>query len=531
MGRLLVGAGVHEVTGFVPGVGMMGWAHPGNVVEGIETPLLARAFVIEDGDAGRRLGVICAEACFVSALVREDVLARLAASGWDAADLMLCATHTHSGPGGYAGEFVYNVTVPGFVPEVYEALVEGMVAALLAAEAAKVPAACRFAAGSFPPEVPVAFNRALEAHNANRDLERPFLPQEANLAIDREMRLLRFDALDGRPIGLISWFAVHGTSVHRDNRLITPDNKGYAARECEAALAAATAGAFVAAFLQGAAGDVSPNFYHHPGRPFPCGVAADDFESARENGRMQAELALALHGRAGEQPPLEAVLSSALQEVTLSGVEIPPELADGEAGHRTGRPVIGARMLGGTAEGPGLPGALVDVLEWLCRPRGEADTAHAPKAPAIETGRGRALGIEAIVPLLPDLLGGEVRYLKQIARAGGFSALPWTPETLPVQLLRIGPLVLAAVPAEFTTQAGRRLTSTLVRALARTGIQRVLLTGYANAYAGYVTTPEEYDLQGYEGASTLFGRWTLAAYQHGFEELANVLAMPADPEG
>jgi hypothetical protein len=57
----------------------------------------------------------------------------------------------------------------------------------------------------------------------------------------------------------------------------------------------------------------------------------------------------------------------------------------------------------------------------------------------------------------------------------------------------------------------------------------VILTGYANAYAGYVTTPEEYDAQAYEGASTHFGRWTLPAYMATFRELAlELLKPPAD---
>lgn len=34
----------------------------------------------------------------------------------------------------------------------------------------------------------------------------------------------------------------------------------------------------------------------------------------------------------------------------------------------------------------------------------------------------------------------------------------------------------------------------------------VVIAGPANTYAHYVTTPEEYDVQRYEGASTLFGR-------------------------
>jgi neutral ceramidase len=42
-------------------------------------------------------------------------------------------------------------------------------------------------------------------------------------------------------------------------------------------------------------------------------------------------------------------------------------------------------------------------------------------------------------------------------------------------------------------------------------IENVLVAGYANGYIHYVTTPEEYDAQRYEGASTLFGRWELPA--------------------
>lgn len=34
----------------------------------------------------------------------------------------------------------------------------------------------------------------------------------------------------------------------------------------------------------------------------------------------------------------------------------------------------------------------------------------------------------------------------------------------------------------------------------------VVVAGPANTYAHYVTTPEEYDVQRYEGASTIFGR-------------------------
>jgi neutral ceramidase len=58
-----------------------------------------------------------------------------------------------------------------------------------------------------------------------------------------------------------------------------------------------------------------------------------------------------------------------------------------------------------------------------------------------------------------------------------------------------------------------------------------VVAGLSNAYAGYVATREEYAAQHYEGASTHFGPWTLAAYQQEFAALAAALreGRPVDP--
>ena len=79
------------------------------------------------------------------------------------------------------------------------------------------------------------------------------------------------------------------------------------------------------------------------------------------------------------------------------------------------------------------------------------------------------------------------------------------------------------MPCEVTTIAGKRLENTLLAILSQRGTKKVVLSCYTNAYSGYVTTKEEYDVQLYEGASTHFGQWTLAAYQTKFEILANQL--------
>ena len=97
---------------------------------------------------------------------------------------------------------------------------------------------------------------------------------------------------------------------------------------------------------------------------------------------------------------------------------------------------------------------------------------------------------------------------------------PWTPEVLPLQIFLIGELAIASFPGEITTVAGYRLKETILSILKKRGITKVVLSSYANAYCGYVTTFEEYQCQLYEGGHTVFGEWTLAAFQTKFKELA-----------
>lgn len=49
--------------------------------------------------------------------------------------------------------------------------------------------------------------------------------------VDTQMTLLKFvDSKSRESIGAFNWFATHGTSMSRDNLLISGDNKGAAAR-------------------------------------------------------------------------------------------------------------------------------------------------------------------------------------------------------------------------------------------------------------------------------------------------------------
>ena len=50
---------------------------------------------------------------------------------------------------------------------------------------------------------------------------------------DKTMHLIKAIDTNGTLMGIIDWFAVHGTSMNNTNKLISSDNKGYAAMRYE----------------------------------------------------------------------------------------------------------------------------------------------------------------------------------------------------------------------------------------------------------------------------------------------------------
>jgi neutral ceramidase len=94
----------------------------------------------------------------------------------------------------------------------------------------------------------------------------------------------------------------------------------------------------------------------------------------------------------------------------------------------------------------------------------------------------------------------------------------WSPNIVDLQSLRVGQLIMIISPSEATTMTGRRWKAAVAAAATNqsivTSTPKVVLGGPANTYAHYATTPEEYSVQRYEGASTLYGQWESYAYIH-----------------
>lgn len=96
----------------------------------------------------------------------------------------------------------------------------------------------------------------------------------------------------------------------------------------------------------------------------------------------------------------------------------------------------------------------------------------------------------------------------------------WQPTIVPTQIFAIGDALMFGLPGEFTTMAGRRLRSEVQRFAKKNDIEvQMILCGLSNIYTSYITTPEEYEIQRYEGASTIFGPHTLNIYIQQFTNL------------
>ncbi|MFI7240206.1 neutral/alkaline ceramidase [Streptomyces cyaneofuscatus] len=485
----LIGRGIADVTGEAAETGMMGYSSFDQKTSGIHQRQRSRAYVVVDRATGKRVVYVNADLAMIFQSVQQGVIARLKeryGSLYGDENVLLSATHTHSGPGGYSHHVAYNLSVLGFQNGTYRAIVDGIAESVAKAHDDLKPGTLSLGTGTL---TNASVNRSRQAFDRNPAADRAAFPN----GIDPAMTVLRFRQGD-KDAGAISWFATHNTSITNKNTLISPDNKGYAAyaweHDHEGVRYLDNTPGFVAAFPNTNAGDMSPNLNLKPG----SGPTEDEFENTRIIGERQLDKAREVY--AGARPVTGGV-DARLTYVDMENVTVRGEYTTDGKEHRTCPAVVGASTLAGSVEdGPAIPGfeegmrtpvaGIIDALRidtpsWLA-------TCQYPKASLVPTG------------LLSNVH-------------------PVTPKILPLQIMRIGELYLVAGPGEFTITAGLRVRRTVAQELG-VPLERVLLQGYANAYSQYVTTPEEYDTQNYEGGSTLYGRNTLPAYQQEYARVA-----------
>ncbi len=547
--QYLVGSAKVDLTFFRDKCGMLGYGRHFHYMRGIETRQFARAFAFRDQH--RHFVIVCVEFCFCTDYLKHGVLLELQTQypelGYHDANVMILAQHTHSAAGGYGQHLAYNLTTPGFQQDVYDCYCTGIVQAIVQAHQAQRPAVIRQHEGAFDDEAEVAFNRSVRAYNANPDIEEKIPFKKRHLAANRTMKLLRIDTPDGTPLSSINWFGTHTTSVSNRRDKVCADNKGYAAEMMETLIQDedSTDIQFISAFAQAPTGDISPNYIWNRKHLEYRGKFEDDYESASYNGRLQCDKATAIFHEAPHDGTLiQGGLDYGLMYVDMTRVDVSPDLANGIENAATSWATFGVAFLEGTTDGQGLSkvaGALLkgmfhvahrfETLAARLAPKKERSIeilrqqrAQRPKKMFMNLSKGIVVGTSYPEKMiLPDALDPVIKYLKYMNRLEKRVKAPWSPERMPVQLFILGQLAIIGVPSEITTIAGKRLRATVLDVLRQRGVQDAVVCSYANSYAGYITTPEEYHIQAYEGGHTLFGKWTLPAYQMQFRALATEL--------
>ncbi len=496
-----IGTGSADITGPVVGVQFWGFVRAGQTGAGLYLRQRARAFLIEDPLTGQRLALVVCDLGSITHELHREVVDRLQASlgdDYSLSNVLISATHTHAAPGGFWHAGVGTPFGSPLHGRYFDHIADGIVQSIRQAHETLQPGNILIAQGNVPD---AGANRSRAAYMNNPAEERARYDGDT----DTTMTLLRFETAGG-PIGCLNWFAVHPTTMTYNNRLVSGDNKGCAAVLFERAhnVTYRQTGEFVAAFAQSNCGDVTGNLNLDN-----TGPGEDEFETTRIIGERQYIIAQELFELATDR--LSGPVEVRQAFIDFSSVRISDEYTQGET-QATAPAAYGyAFAAGSTEDGGGHP---------LFR-EGMTET-----APLLEI---------TLDQQFPDARPND--HLRQMHRPKAIllapSAMP--PEarlspTLSMTVARLGPLLLAAGPAEFTTMAGRRIRDTLA---AVTGLkaEHVVIAGYSNGYAGYVTTFEEYQTQQYEGGHTLFGPWTLAAYQQEYARLASALmeSRPVDP--
>ena len=494
---LRAGAGKADIT---PATGyyLGGWTRADTVSHGQHTRLQARALVLESG--GRKVALVSIDLFMVAGGMIEHVGKRLASRGLSARNILVSASHTHSGPGGYANFPTLNTAAPSMQtatdpasfmallnpepadPQLYRFLTERIATAIERADDDLGPAQAAWGSARI---LGLTRNRSLEAHLADHLVLRAYGegresedPGGYEHTIDPNVDVLRVDKLARRgkgrrrtvrvPIGAWSTFANHGTVTKATFQLYNGDHHASAMRVLEARVRAAGrvpgGQEVVNVFGNSAEGDMSAGLDR-------SGPAASDYV-----GRVEAAAMLRAWKRAGRRLERSPALDWRWTRVCFCGQAV-------AGGRVASSGEVGQPFLTGSEE---QRGPLFDITGQ-----------HYEGSAGPDRGDPHGRKVTA-APSSP-------------------------PNVVPLLAVRVGRRVIVSVPGEATKQAGARIREAVGSAVAGTGIEGVAISGLANEYALYFTTPEEYDRQHYEGGSTHFGRWSSVLIRDELARLAGTL--------
>lgn len=484
-GEFRAGAAKVDITP-MPGLPLGGHSIEGGVGYGVWTRLWARAIYLEDAD-GEPLVLVAVDLWAVPAGLADAVVERVRShhglTQIGRAQLLLAATHTHHSPGNFSSSQFYNRAASpkmGFDPALHEFLVHRIAHAVASAATGRRPA--RLSITSAPvaglarnrstapfaqnPEAPLllAANAALPpCPDAPVAAGAPGV--DACRAIDPTLTIVRIDQVDGQPLALAAFVAVHATAMLNATDVYSGDLFAVATARAEAALGRARGDGVdpVVALFNGPEGDVSPNWTTQ-GRRSALALGERLADAIIDTAQLESPSG----GGCGRG--LQGAIDSRFARIPLAAQAV----NETPGAQTAARALPGKSILGGAEDGR--------TRFFKRQPEGQT------------VERSRRAGQGPKRPVFPPALYNL------------YFGASTTPQSAPLSIHRIGPLTIAGLPGEFSTIMGMRIRLALAAQLPE-GAPRPILIGLAGEYLSYFVTPQEYALQHYEGASTVWGQY------------------------
>ncbi len=267
---LEAGVAVCDITPDVEAyeVPMAGYgARNGKPSLGVRDRLQAKVLYLRDGDVQAVL--ITCDLRSMTPEIKQAILKNVDDLGLTAENVMVCASHNHSGPSFYRARF-WQLQFGKFDP------------AILGPMTKSIGNAVRRAHDSAQP-VTVGYKKGLaEGFTRNRrwgyDEARRIADGETP-AINPALSIVRIDSDEQEPLAILVHFATHPTILGADNMHLSAEWPGVLQREVEATFPGA-----VALYANGAEGDQAP-----------AGAAGDDaYARVEDFGRRLAAIAIEL---------------------------------------------------------------------------------------------------------------------------------------------------------------------------------------------------------------------------------------------
>jgi hypothetical protein len=238
------------------GIFLIGYGDRTRGNSGVHDDLTATALVLSDGKT--RLALVALDMLAINEFVVDRIRMRVAPI-----EVLICCSHTHSGPIAYAG-----AGSPPRDRKYIDGLVDNIVSAVLDADAGVVPARLEYTSG----KAGIAINRREKMPDGRMEIGRN--PQGV---VDRSLQVVSILKEGGERLATLVNFACHGTVLGPDNLLVSADWIGAMRTRVEVELGGLTL------FLQGAAANLNPDMYWEDARAF---------EMVLEQGRSVAEAVL-----------------------------------------------------------------------------------------------------------------------------------------------------------------------------------------------------------------------------------------------